>query len=67
MPLDRQDSTMTQTAILPDLLTLTKAAVAPTEALLDQAKSAVRDTVTADGRISGALLEQHQAAAHGLS
>jgi (2S)-methylsuccinyl-CoA dehydrogenase len=58
---------MTQTAILPDLLTLTKAAVAPTEALLDQAKSAVRDTVTADGRISGALLEQHQAAAHGLS
>jgi len=67
MPLDRQDSTMTQTAILPDLLTLTKAAVAPAEALLDQAKSAVRDAVTADGRISGALLEEHQAAAHGLS
>ena len=58
---------MTQTAILPDLLTLTKAAVAPAEALLDQAKSAVRDAVTADGRISGALLEEHQAAAHGLS
>ena len=58
---------MTQTAILSDLLTLTKAAVAPAEALLDQAKSAVRDTVTADGRISGALLEQHQAAAHGLA
>ena len=67
MPLDRQDSTMTQTAILPDLLTLTKAAVAPAEALLDQAKSAARDAVTADGRISGALLEEHQAAAHGLS
>ena len=58
---------MTQTAILPDLLTLTKAAVAPAEALLDQAKSAARDAVTADGRISGALLEEHQAAAHGLS
>lgn len=67
MPLDRQDNTMTQTALLNDLLTLTKAAVAPAEALLDAAKAAVLETVTADGRVSGALLETNQAAAHGLS
>ncbi|MDO6481629.1 acyl-CoA dehydrogenase family protein [Shimia thalassica] len=64
---DGQDLTMTQSAILPDLLTLTGAAVAPVKALLESATAKVRETVSSDGRVSGALLEQNQGAAHGLS
>ena len=63
---DGQD-TMLGSAILPDLLTLTKAAIAPVESVLEQARSAVRDMVSADGRVSGGLLEQNQTAAHGLA
>ncbi|MDP2494609.1 acyl-CoA dehydrogenase family protein [Shimia thalassica] len=64
---DGQDLTMTQSAIFPDLLTLTGAAVAPVKALLKSATAKVRETVSSDGRVSGALLEQNQGAAHGLS
>jgi (2S)-methylsuccinyl-CoA dehydrogenase len=53
--------------VLPQLLTLTAATIAPLDQLLDAAKSAVRELVTAEGRVSGALVEQHQTAAHGLS
>lgn len=53
--------------VLPELLTLTAATIAPLDQLLDAAKSAVRELVTAEGRVSGALVEQHQTAAHGLS
>jgi len=59
---------MTQeTAVLPDLLTLTGAAVAPAKTLLEAATNRVREMVTDNGRVSGALLEQHQTAAHGLA
>ncbi|GAA6165838.1 acyl-CoA dehydrogenase family protein [Pelagimonas sp. KU-00592-HH] len=64
---DGQDLTMTNSVILPDLLALTGAAVAPVKALLETATATVRETVSADGRVSGGLLEQNQAAAHGLS
>ncbi|MCP9482315.1 acyl-CoA/acyl-ACP dehydrogenase [Shimia sp. CNT1-13L.2] len=64
---DGQDLTMTNSVILPDLLALTGAAVAPVKALLETATATLRETVSADGRVSGSLLEQNQAAAHGLS
>lgn len=52
---------------LPDLLGLTVAAVAPAEALLDRAKTHLRAALSEDGRISAALIEQNQTAAHGLA
>lgn len=58
---------MTTPALLPDLLSLTGAAVAPAEAVFESAKSAVRELVSKDGRVSGGLIEEHQNAAHGLS
>ncbi|MBE1295185.1 MAG: acyl-CoA dehydrogenase [Rhodobacteraceae bacterium] len=63
---DGQDLQMKPT-VLPELLTLTAATIAPLDQILDAAKSAVRELVTAEGRVSGALVEQHQTAAHGLS
>ncbi|MEX5579248.1 acyl-CoA dehydrogenase family protein [Pseudophaeobacter sp. A-200-2] len=63
---DGQDLQMKPT-VLPDLLSLTAATLGPLDQLLEAARSAVRDLVTADGRVSGALVEQHQTAAHGLS
>ena len=58
---------MAQNTLLPDLLGLTAAAVAPAEALLDVAIARVRETVSKDGRVSASLLEQNQTAAHGLA
>ncbi len=53
--------------ILPDLLALTSASVPPAEALLTLATDAVRSLVCVDGKVSGALIEEHQMAAHGLA
>ncbi|MEX0366715.1 MAG: acyl-CoA dehydrogenase family protein [Ruegeria sp.] len=65
---DGQDlTTMTKPVILPDLLSLTGAALAPVETVFERAREAVRATVSADGRVSGALIEANQTAAHGLS
>ncbi len=64
---DGQDLTMTAPVILPDLLKLTGAAVAPVEAILETAIARVKDTVSEDGRVSGKLIEENQTAAHGLS
>lgn len=66
MPRDGQPIPET-TAILPDLLMLTSACVAPAEALLERATQALRATVTVDGRVSNALIEENQTAAHGLA
>ncbi|MCG6902063.1 MAG: acyl-CoA dehydrogenase family protein [Rhodobacter sp.] len=63
---DGQDLTM-NTPVLPDLLTLTAAALQPASALLDAARSTVRDMVGRDGKVSADLLETHQTAAHGLA
>ncbi len=59
--------TMAQDTLLPDLLALTGAAVAPAEALLDMAISRLREDVSDQGRISAQLLEDNQTAAHGLA
>ncbi|MGX9351962.1 acyl-CoA dehydrogenase family protein [Shimia sp. W99] len=64
---DGQDLTMTNAVILPDLLSLTGAAVAPVEAILETAKDRVRETVSENGKVSGKLIEENQSAAHGLA
>jgi (2S)-methylsuccinyl-CoA dehydrogenase len=66
MPRDGQPLPEDQT-ILPDLLTLTGAAVAPAEGLLERARDRLAAEVTIDGRISGAAVEANQTAAHGLA
>ncbi|WP_281955508.1 acyl-CoA dehydrogenase family protein [Pseudophaeobacter arcticus] len=63
---DGQDLQM-KPIVLPDLLTLTGAAIAPLEATLEAARTAVRNLVTQEGRVSGQLIEENQTAAHGLS
>ncbi|WP_121632771.1 acyl-CoA dehydrogenase family protein [Tropicibacter alexandrii] len=63
---DGQDLSL-GSVILPDLLDLTGAAIAPVETLFAAARTAVRDRVSEGGRVSGALIEQHQFAAHGLA
>ncbi len=65
MPHDGQ--TMTPTAVLADLLSLTESALPEVEALLSDARKGVRTKVTQDGRISAAAMEQHQYAAHALA
>ncbi|AXT26967.1 acyl-CoA dehydrogenase [Ruegeria sp. AD91A] len=65
---DGQDMTeMTTAAVLPDLLNMTRAAVPAIEAVFEKARESVRRMVSADGRISGALIEANQTAAHGLA
>lgn len=64
---DGQDLLMEQTVLLPDLLTLTKAAIGPVDAILATATDKVRNMVSENGRVSGALLEANQSAAHGLA
>ncbi|MBQ0750805.1 MAG: acyl-CoA/acyl-ACP dehydrogenase [Roseovarius sp.] len=64
---DGQDLAMAQPIILGDLLALTRVALAPAEALLERATASVRELVTVEGRVSGAAIEAHQTAAHGLA
>ena len=66
MPKDMDAPAMTD-ILLPDLLTLTKAAVAPAEAVLDKALASLRKKVSKDGRVSNDLIEAHQVAAHGVA
>lgn len=67
MPHDGQDSTVQPTVHLPDLLTLTGAALAPVGEVFDAALASVRAMVSEGGKISAALIEANQAAAHALS
>ncbi len=64
---DGQDMAVEQPVIFPDLLDLTGAAVAPAERILDKATARVRDMVSEGGKVSGALIEVNQTAAHGLA
>ncbi|GAA3860889.1 acyl-CoA dehydrogenase family protein [Celeribacter arenosi] len=66
MALDTHDATAPN-ALLPDLLTLTAASVAPMEALLERARDALRDQFLDGDRISSAKVEENQLAAHGLA
>ncbi len=58
---------LTTSPILDDLLSLTGATISPLGTLLDKATAIVRETVSAEGRVSGAKLEENQVSAHGLS
>ena len=64
---DGQDFPLNSTVVLDDLLELTGAALAPVDEILELAKARLREQVQADGRISGALVEAHQTATHGLA
>jgi (2S)-methylsuccinyl-CoA dehydrogenase len=69
MALDGQNAAM-QTEnyiVMPDLLAITQQALESLDTLLKEAKGTVKSLVAKDGRISSSLMEQHQAAAHGLS
>jgi (2S)-methylsuccinyl-CoA dehydrogenase len=52
---------------MPDLLATTQQALESLDALFEVAKGTVKALVSNDGRVSSGLMEQHQAAAHGLS
>ncbi len=60
-------TTDTPPVVLPDLLALTGAAIAPVQALSAHACDIVRTQVSDNGRVSGALIEANQTAAHGLA
>ncbi len=64
---DGQDMTLTNAAILPDLLALTGDALPAVESILQTATDRVREMTTVDGRISASLIEENQTAAHGLA
>ncbi|MEY8881078.1 acyl-CoA dehydrogenase family protein [Donghicola sp. XS_ASV15] len=64
---DGQDFAAQTATLLPDLLSLTEAAIAPAEAILEQALNNVRAMVTDGDRVSNALVEQNQTAAHGVA
>lgn len=64
---DGQDLTIAETALLPDLLALTKAALGPCDDVLARAKASVSALVMDGDRVSGSKLEAHQTAAHGLA
>ena len=64
---DGQDLSLNGTALLDDLLGLTKAAIAPVDAVLEKAVESVRAQVSENGRVSAALIEANQTAAHGLA
>ena len=64
---DGQDLTIAAPVILPDLLALTRSAIAPADAVLAAAKARLADSVTEGGRISAARLEAEQTAAHGFA
>ncbi|PRY19856.1 (2S)-methylsuccinyl-CoA dehydrogenase [Aliiruegeria haliotis] len=69
MPHDGQDLPMkeVEAPLLDELLSLTKASIAPVDALLSKAIDTVRARVLEGGRVSGALLEENQTAAHALA
>ena len=63
---DGQDMQMKPT-LLPDLLALTGATLAPVAQIFDAARASVRAMVTDGDRVSASLIEVNQSAAHGLS
>ena len=53
--------------VMPDLLATTQQAFESLDTLFAAAKETVKSLVSKDGRISSGLMEQQQAATHGLS
>ena len=64
---DGQDVISGANIVIDDLLATTRSTLAPVHRLLEAAKSAVRATVSQDGKVSNTLVEENQTAAHGLA
>jgi len=64
---DGQLDVATLPALLDNLVDLTRASLAPMDGIVAAAKTALRDQVTENGRVSGVLIDAHQTAAHGLA
>ena len=64
---DGQDVISSADIVIDDLLATTRSTLAPVDRLLEAAKSAVRATVSQDGKVSNTLVEENQTAAHGLA
>ncbi|MEP5632970.1 MAG: acyl-CoA dehydrogenase family protein [Tateyamaria sp.] len=64
---DGQGLSNAKPVLLDGLLTLTGAAIAPVETIMEIARTKLRSELSVDGRVSAALVEQHQTAAHGLA
>ncbi|WP_299294964.1 acyl-CoA dehydrogenase family protein [uncultured Tateyamaria sp.] len=64
---DGQDLGGMTPILLDDLLALTGQAIAPVESITELARTRLREQLSVDGRVSGALVEEHQTAAHGLA
>lgn len=64
---DGQDVISGANIVIDDLLATTRSTLAPVDRLLEAAKSEVRATVSQDGKVSNALVEENQTAAHGLA
>jgi len=59
--------TLEAPVLLHDLLALTAAAVGPVEKVLARATDSVRSMVSEGGRVSNAMVDENQTAAHGLA
>ena len=64
---DGQDMTLNTATVLPNLLSLTAASLPAVAGVVASAKASVTALTTADDRISGALIEDNQTAAHGFA
>ena len=64
---DGQDILLEQPVLLDDLLSLTGQALAPVDAVLERAKTKVREVVSNGDRVSAQLIEANQTATHGLA
>jgi (2S)-methylsuccinyl-CoA dehydrogenase len=64
---DGQDVISSGQVVIDDLLAITKSTLPYVDNLLQAAKTAVRATVSQDEKVSNALVEENQTAAHGLA
>ncbi|WP_281967603.1 acyl-CoA dehydrogenase family protein [Roseovarius nanhaiticus] len=64
---DGQIDLTAETVLLDALSDLTRASLAPVDTILASAKEVLRTRVTVEGHVSGAHVDAHQTAAHGLA
>ncbi|WP_187429085.1 (2S)-methylsuccinyl-CoA dehydrogenase [Roseobacter fucihabitans] len=67
MPHDGQTPPIATTVVIEGLLEMTGQALGPVDAVLKTATARVKTLVSEGDRVSGALIEAHQTAAHGLA
>jgi (2S)-methylsuccinyl-CoA dehydrogenase len=67
MSQNEQNAAGAKSVTLVSLLSLTGEALPPVDAVLATAKDRLRQLISSEGRVSAALIEEHQTAAHGLA